>query len=339
MGRLTAMEAWHGPLAAFLAGRAGTAAAEVTALTRLGDGAIQETWSLDAVIGGVPHALVMRTDAPSKIGLSRPREQEFALLKAAHAAGVTVPEPLWLCTDESVIGKVFFIMRRVEGIAAGHRLVRDASLGGDRRRLLRRLGEELARIHSIRPPRPDLAFLGEPPERPALAGVARLRRSLDADPMPHPALEWGLRWLERHAPETPEVVLRHGDFRTGNYMVDSHGLTGILDWEFAGWSDPVEDIGWFCAKCWRAGAFALEAGGIGDRADLIGGYEGASGRRIEPDQVHYWEAMAHARWGVIALEQGRRHTSGGEESLELALTGHVVPELEYELLSLTREAA
>ena len=38
--------------------------------------------------------------------------------------------------------------------------------------------------------------------------------------------------------------------------------------------------------------------------------------------------MAHLRWAVIALEQGHRHVSGRELSLELALTGRMVPELE-----------
>ena len=45
--------------------------------------------------------------------------------------------------------------------------------------------------------------------------------------------------------------------------------------------------------------------------------------------------MAHVRWAVIACQQAARHVSGGEPSLELALTAHVVPELELEVLALT----
>ena len=67
-------------------------------------------------------------------------------------------------------------------------------------------------------------------------------------------LEWGLRRLELSPPAAGEVVLTHQDFRTGNYMLDTTGLTGILDWEFAAWGDPMTDIGWFCARCWRFGA-------------------------------------------------------------------------------------
>jgi hypothetical protein len=45
--------------------------------------------------------------------------------------------------------------------------------------------------------------------------------------------------------------------------------------------------------------------------------------------------MAHIRWAVIALQQGERHLSGGEASLDLALTGRIAAELEHEVLRLT----
>ena len=48
--------------------------------------------------------------------------------------------------------------------------------------------------------------------------------------------------------------------------------------------------------------------------------------------IPYWEIMATVRWAVIALQQGHRHTSGEETSLELALTGRMVPEMELDAL-------
>ena len=64
------------------------------------------------------------------------------------------------------------------------------------------------------------------------------------------------------------------------------------------------------------------------------GYESVAGRRIDRAQLDYWQAMAHLRWAIIALQQAQRHAVGGERSLELALTGRIVHELEYELLQL-----
>jgi aminoglycoside phosphotransferase (APT) family kinase protein len=307
---------------------------------QLSGGAVQENWLLNVHFADGPfvgsHEWVLRGDSPSAgVAMSHGRSQEFALLSTAFNAGVTVPKPLWLCEDLEIIGRPFFIMQRVKGTAAGHVLVKDMSLGGNRIQLARRLGQELARIHSIRPPVTDLGFLEWYEEPPAIRLINQHRRYLDRHPSLFPSLEWGLRWLERHAPPRGELVLSHRDFRTGNYMVDESGLTGILDWEFAGWSDPLEDIGWFCAKCWRFGQIQSEAGGIGRREDFYAGYEEETGSVIPKTEVHYWEVMAHMNWAIIALQQAERQASGTEDSLLLALTGHIVPELEWEILNLT----
>jgi aminoglycoside phosphotransferase (APT) family kinase protein len=322
-------------LAAYIARAAGGERVRVDEVARLSGGAIQEHLGLIAVIDGGPHAgshaLVVRTEATSAVPESRPLDHQFALLRAAHAAGIAVPEPLWYCADVSVIGRPFFVMRRMPGVALGSRVVR----GAPHIALAERLAAELARIHSIKPSRPDLAFLGEPPANPGLAGVAKYRAYLDREPEPHPALEWGLRWLERRAVPPEEIVLAHHDFRTGNYLVVEGRLIAILDWEFAGWSEPLEDIGWFCAKCWRFGSNALEAGGIAPRETFVDAYEKASGRRVAREMIAYWEVMAHVRWATIALHQTMRHRSGAEPSLELALIGRRLAELEYEILTMT----
>ena len=326
-------------LQGFIARAAGAKSCAITALRRLRGGAIQENWYLDTEITGGAFAgsleAVVRTDAASRIDESLKRAQEFILLKAALAAGVTVPEVLWLCRDPSVLGREFFVMRRVAGAAAGHRLVKDERLRQRGEALVEQLGKELARIHTITSPADGFDFLSLPEPSPALYWIDRFRQYLDRLAIPHPVLEWGLRWLERNAPTEAEIVLCHHDFRTGNYMVDEGGLTGILDWEFAGWSDFHEDIGWFCARCWRFGVHDREAGGIGARETFYRAYEKASGRRIDPGAVSYWEVMAHVRWAVIALQQAQRHLSGDEPSLESALTSHLVPGLELEILQLT----
>jgi aminoglycoside phosphotransferase (APT) family kinase protein len=227
-------------------------------------------------------------------------------------------------------------MRWVAGVALGHKVVAEPALGGDREALAERLGAELAKIHRIMPPEPGLGFLARPLPDPARHAIKSYRTFLDRLGQPHPGLEWGLRWCEAHAPPAEEVVLVHQDFRSGNYLVDDHGLTAVLDWEFAGWGDPVGDLGWFCAKCWRFSRPDLEAGGIAARTPFYRGYERASGRKIDPEAVAYWEIMAHLRWAVIALQQGARSFAGGEGSLELALTGRrYPPELELEILRRT----
>jgi aminoglycoside phosphotransferase (APT) family kinase protein len=313
-------------------------AARVTDLSRLSGGAIQENWLVEAVVDGAPRAFVLRKDAAATISASHGRKDEFALITAARAAGVTVPEPVAFCDDAGVVGGPFALMAKVAGVGLGPRIVKDLSLGGDREALAARLGAELAAIHAIRSPRADLGFLGAPPADPALADIVWLRGALDALGAARPALEWALRWAELHRPRAGAVTLIHRDFRTGNYMLDAAGLTAILDWEFAAWGDPMSDLGWFCARCWRFGRPDLEAGGIGSRAAFERGYAAASGVAIDHGAVAFWEVMAHLRWAVIALQQGARHASGAEFSLEHALTGRIAGELELAALQMTPPA-
>ncbi|WP_019012652.1 phosphotransferase family protein [Elioraea tepidiphila] len=326
-------------LAMWLRAAAGDASLAVTAMARLSGGAIQQNWAVDVVRDGAAEAWVLRTDNAATLAVSHGRAAEFALLRAAFAAGVTVPEPLFLCTDAQVIGAPFFVMRRVGGIAAGHRVVKSDTLGGGREACARALGRELARIHTIRPPRADLAFLGDPPGDPGAAFIAGQRAALDRQRLPHPALEWGLRALEREPLPPVAPVLCHNDFRTGNIMLDTAGVTAVLDWEFAGWGDPHADLGWLCARCWRFGNVSQEAGGIGPRGALYEGYAEVSGHPPEHARVLWWELAAHLRWAVIALDQAERHLSGVEPSLELALTGHLVPELEWQVLAMAEARA
>lgn len=315
----------------------------VTRYERLPGGAIQDNFLLDIDVASgasrATHALVLRTDAPSAVAVSLTRAQEFAVLRVAHDAGVASPKPLFLCRDRNVIGREFFVMERLPGIAPGHRLTREAELVPDRDGLARALGANLAKIHAIRPPVAALDVLPAPSADPARATIAEYRAYLDGLEDAYPALESALRWCDVHAPSSQDVTLVHRDYRTGNYLVDAGRLTGVLDWEFAGFGDPREDLGWFTARCWRFAAPEREAGGIAALEPFLDGYESVAGWRITRADLDYWQLMAHLRWAIIALQQAQRHCAGGERSLELALTGRIVHELEYEALQLLMQMA
>ncbi|HUH59197.1 MAG TPA: phosphotransferase family protein [Candidimonas sp.] len=324
-------------LARYVEQQTGAERVSVLNFARLPGGAIQNNhgFAVECVGGLRPgrHDLIVRSDAPSSIQASLGREQEFQVLLEAYEAGVTVPRPLWLCTDPSVIGSVFFIMDRVAGTADGHALVKGGLTPAQAQALTYQLGVELAHLHQVRPPRPSLASLPMPRPSPAAGRISQYRHALDAIPEPHPVLEWALNWLEDNAPVSDATVLCHCDFRTGNYMVHEGRLTGVLDWEFAAWSDPYEDLGWLCSRSWRFGASQKEVGGVGDKVDLFAAYAGIAGRPVDAGKVAYWEIMGSARWAVIALQQAQRHLSGNEPSLELALTGRLLPAIEYDLLT------
>ncbi|MGE5270825.1 MAG: phosphotransferase family protein [Thiohalocapsa sp.] len=330
------------PLTRFLATASGAERVEIGRLELLPGGAIRENWGFTAVFAGGRLAgaqpLVLRTDGPTGIASSLTRIEEFALLRAVHAPGMRVPEPLFACADPGVIGKPFFVMRRLPGKAQGRLITTEPAVQPVLPAIAYFLGGQLARLQRICPPRADLAFL--PMVGPA-EHIASFRAYLDGHPNPRPVLEWAIRWLEKNIPDPLPPVLCHRDFRTGNYLIDMRpvrgdrpDITGILDWEFAGWGDPDEDIGWFCCKGWRFARLDREAGGIAARDPFYTGYESIAGRRPDPRRVHFWEVLANVRWAVIALQQSDRHLVGGARDLSTAIIGRRATECDLELLLL-----
>jgi aminoglycoside phosphotransferase (APT) family kinase protein len=324
-----------GALETWLGQALGASGLRISDAQLLSGGAVQENWRLDVERDGQPRQQwVMRTDANQRLSLSLDRAAEFQVIEAAFAGGVPVAEPIVRCQDESVIGRPFLIQRFVEGQAAARLILRDPNLSETGPKIAAELGAALARIHAMQPADKIMSVLPVPMLEPARAEVARLRTAITKASHPRPALEYILYWLDTHAPVTPQLTLVHGDFRTGNYMVRDGRLAAVLDWEFAHWGDPYEDIGWFCARCWRFGqdGEGFEAGGIAPRAAFYQGYAAAGGTKIDAAAVAYWEILGSARWAAIALLQGDRYFKDGETSIELALTGAMVPEMEFDCL-------
>ena len=109
----------------------------------------------------------------------------------------------------------------------------------------------------------------------------------------------------------------------------------ILDWEFAGLGDPMEDLGWFCAAAGASRDRTLDAGGLGSREASCAATRPQAVRTSMPRRCLVGGLRARVRWAVIALQQGMRHASGVERSLSLALTGRLADALELHLLDAT----
>ena len=309
------------------------AAVRVTGLERLGGGAIQENWALDVEVDGAPMAWVLRTDAPSGVAMSWGKVEEYRILEVVHRAGVTVPAPIALCTDTTVLGRPFYVMTRHPGEARARVLVRDPEIERWGPPLARRLAAELARLHGLAAPVAALGFIPLP-EHPAAYRVAEYRGHLAAMAVRNPVLDLALDLLAERAPPTPRRTLIHADFRLGNVLVDRGELTAVLDWEFAGYGDPLEDLGWFLGRYWRFGRWRVEAGGLTSKTAFVEAYEAAAATRVDAATLLYWQLMGTVRWAVIALQQAARHYVAHEPSLELALTGAVLPQVEWDILDL-----
>ncbi|MCC6612140.1 MAG: phosphotransferase family protein [Anaerolineae bacterium] len=326
-------------LSAYLTEASG-APATVTHAAPLAGGASRDMWLIDAEVGGEALKLVLRRDSPTTmLDEALTREQEFGLMQAAHADGIRVARPRWLCTDVDVLGAPFFLMDYVPGIAIGRKVVQAPELAEARALLPAQMAEQLGKIHALDYRAHGIDFLPEPAEghTPIQDAIDQARGVLDALQIKHPAFEFALRWAEQNAPSSERLTVIHGDFRIGNLIVNANGLAAIADWEFSHIGDPLEELGYCCMRDWRFGVRHLRLGGVGDREPFLQAYERIAGTTIDRQAVDYWECLGNVRWGIICLAQANRHLSGHEPSVELASLGRRSAEMQYEMLRLIEQ--
>lgn len=310
--------------------------AEVRSVKVLGGGACQENFEVDAVLGGEPRRLVLRSDAPTSLPGSIDRAREHAAIARAVAAGVATPAARWLGRGLVREGSSAYFLDWVSGDAIGRKIVAGKELAEARAKLAPALAAELAKIHSVTPAVAPELFDGPVPAPYDVAAtqLQRMRGSIDAMRAPRPAMEIIHRWLWHNRPTPEPPVLVHGDFRTGNFLVAPAGLSAILDWEFAHWGSPYEDLTWISVRDWRFGQLALPIGGFSRREPFYEAYERASGRVLDPRTLFYWEVFGNLGWAIGCVYQVERYVYGGVDDFELVAIGRRAAEMEFEAMRL-----
>ena len=278
-------------------------------------GASKEAWGVDA---GGERLLVRRAGGGVIHRHTLSLRNEFDVLRVAHETGVKAPRPVVYIED--LDGREAFVMERLEGETIGRRIVRMPVPA-----LTEQMAEELAKIHAL--PAELLPFLEQ-------ASIDRLVDELDEVGEPHPAIELGLWWLRENRPPPRPPLVVHGDFRVGNLVVDEDGLVGVLDWEFAHLDDPARDLSFALVRAWRFGADRLRLGGIGDVEPYLERYNELTGFDVRTEELDYWELAGNVAWAIGCLTQARRHLTGQERSVELAILGRLGAEVEYEICHL-----
>jgi len=310
---------------------------QLVAMAPLAGGACQDMHRVEISTAAGPLRLVLRSDARQPLPASLGRREEFAVVQAARAAGVPTPQVHHLSEGLLRAGAWAYFMDWVDGEALGRRVVKAPELARARERLPEQLARALARVHTITPLNAPTLALRQVPGGPVQGGLGFVRGMLDGLREPHPALEYAFRWLVAHAPSEAATCLLHGDFRTGNFLVTAEGLAAVLDWEFARWGTPAEDIGWLCVRDWRFGQNTLPAGGLTSREAFLEAYARASGHTVTLEAVHWWEVMGNVRWAAGSVHQGERYLSGEESDLEYVAIARRAPEMEWEALRLLEQ--
>jgi aminoglycoside phosphotransferase (APT) family kinase protein len=317
-----------------LARRVVPGASAVERVERLSGGANNETWSFDVTTPDGPVPLILRRKAGggsmAEEGplASLAPEHEAALLRAVAPAGVPVPAVRAVLVPDDDLGRGF-LMERVPGETRPKRLLHEPAYAAARAVLVGQCARALAALHAA-----PLDAL--PPLRVASAAeeLALWEARWRVHGGSRPVFELALRWLHEHLPDAPARASPvHGDFRTGNLLVDGGGLRAVLDWELAHAGDPMEDLGWLCVASWRFGALDAEAGGFGTREALLDAYRAAGGE-ADAARVRYWEVFGTFRWGTMCAGMAETWRSGRDRSVERVAVGRRASETELDLLRL-----
>ena len=301
-------------------------------------GARRHNVLFDAEAGGTVHHLVA-TIVPFGETIINSIDAEAGIRDLAESAGVAVPHVHLAREDGELVGGPFMISEFVPGETVPRRVLRLVAEHDIGELVATQLGESLARLHALDPASVEIPLreLEIQADDPMDAALESMRVTVDGLPQPRPALELGLRWLERNRPTTPfRRTIVHSDVRNGNLIIGDDGLRAVLDWEGALASgDPMQDLAWPSLRMWRFRNDTAEIGGFAGRAPYVAGYESAGGT-FDEARFEWWKVEGTLRWGVGLAGQTMAFLDGRVPSIVMAASGRRVSELEWDLLMLIR---
>lgn len=305
--------------------------AMVTAVTALSAGAASDTFAVDVALNEELRSLIFqRSPSGGPVEGALPKYVQARLQRRVQEHDLPVAEVVCILEPEDRLGQGF-LMQRVAGESLAPKYLRDDAFAPARAVMAQQCGSILARLHAL----PVDLFKDLPLARASTADqIGRLEAMYRGFEVDLPVFELAFAWLRRHVPSPVGTALVHGDFRSGNFLVQpAEGIVAVLDWELAHIGDPLEDLGWLCVNSWRFGNWRLPVGGFGDREDLYAAYEAAGGR-IDRPAMWFWEVYGTLRWGLSCLQLAHQHLSGSVVSVERAAIGRRVSETEIDLLHL-----
>ncbi len=294
----------------------------IQSVTALSGGASSATYRVQALCDGEPvNWIFQRTAGEGDGGLARSVQAE--VMQRAGRLGVPVPRVVARTTASDGLGDGV-VTEMVGGEALAPRWLRQPEYELARSRLTAQCADALAKLHSA--PMETWADLPLKSGSGAdlLEGMFGYYREIGVDV---PAYDLAFAWLKPRMPREAASCLVHGDFRSGNILVNESGLSAVLDWELCHLSAPAEDLGWLCAQAWRFGRWQMPVGGFGTREELLAAYGGG----VTPEELHIWEVYGNLKWGMSCLQLAEDHVSGRVPSVERAAIGRRVSEVAADL--------
>jgi aminoglycoside phosphotransferase (APT) family kinase protein len=298
--------------------------------TKFKGGQSNPTYRIDAASG----RYVLRRKPPGPLLPSAHAvDREYRVLQALHGTAVPVARPLHLCTDDTIVGTMFYLMEYVDG-----RIFWDPSLpeldAPARGAVYDAIVDALAALHAVDPASVGLGDYGKPGNYFARQLTRWSEQYRASETRPIPAMEALIAALPARCPEDDgTVALVHGDYRIDNLMFHpaEPRVLAIVDWELSTLGHPLADLGYFCMalRLPRNPALPGLAGldraalGIPDEAALLERYARASGRAIPADWP-FVLAFSFFRLAAIAQGVAKRVELGNASSEQAVQAGRMV---------------
>jgi aminoglycoside phosphotransferase (APT) family kinase protein len=284
-------------------------------------------------------AYVMRTK-PGPVAKLLPSahaiEREFRVMHALHGTGVPVARMHLLCSDESVIGRAFYVMEFMDG-----RVLWDQALPGmstsERAAIYDEMNRVIAALHGVHVSAAGLADYGKPGSyferqinrwsRQYVASVTEEVTEMDR------LIEWLPAHMPASARDEREVSVVHGDYRLDNLVFhkSESRVIAVLDWELSTLGHPLADFSYHC-MAWHIppgtfrgiGGLDHAALGIPSEAEYIRRYCDRTGRADAAALAADWNFyLAYNLFRLASITQGiaKRVVDGIASSAQARATG------------------
>src|SRR5580693_1536073 len=162
---------------------------------------------------------VLRRKPPGKLLPSAHAvDREFRVISALHPTGFPVARPYGLCTDDAVIGTMFYVMEMVEG-----RILWDQSLPAcapaERHAIHMAAVRTLAALHNTDYEAIGLSDFGRTGNYMSRQ-ISRWTKQYKASETQHlETIERLIEWLPRTVPEDDQSSIVHADYRLDNMVI------------------------------------------------------------------------------------------------------------------------
>jgi aminoglycoside phosphotransferase (APT) family kinase protein len=253
---------------------------------------------------------VLRKKPPGKLVASAHQvDREFRVISALAETDVPVARARLLCTDDSVIGQMFYLMDAVPG-----RILIDASMPdqtpAERAAIFDSMNDVLARLHKVDPVRVGLGDYGRTGHYIARQLARWTRQYAELKTEEIVAMDRLSAWLPEHIPAEDPTGIVHGDYRLGNLIVhpSEPRIVAVLDWELSTIGHPLADLGYVLMPYFappempaRLADADLESLGIPTADELVSAYCHHTGRDGVPHLEFY---VVFALFRMAAIVQG-----------------------------------